>query len=272
MGATRFISVERLNALAGKAIHAGCVVETWRDNRRVRRLIRWDVSGGCETPVVVEQHARYSATHGKRVSPMCVILETQCRDCGWCRNQRRKRWAARAHQETTVAPRTWFLTLTAEPETQFRWLNETRAALARKGTDFDELTGTAKFSARVQYGGGREITRFIKRVRKNAAAPFRYLLVAEQHASGAPHFHMLVHETSAVAPISKRTLQSAWIVGFSKVVLCHDLKGAMYLCKYLAKDASTRVRASFRYGGNLAEITTKLPLKGRVENSTRDKF
>lgn len=257
MGAQRWLSVERLEALGRKAVQAGCTVEVWHDLGLPRRLIRWDVSGGCTSPVVVEQFARYSAQHGKAVKPLCVILETQCRDCGWCREQRRKRWAARAMAEYGQSVRTWFVTLTVEPEWRTRFEYQCYGSLSKKGVDFDGLSTAAKFAALVQYGGGRELTRFVKRLRTNAAAPFRYLVVAEKHGDGSPHFHMLVHEVDEARPVRKRTIQDAWQVGYSKVILCNDAKGAVYLCKYLSKDACTRVRASFKYGGagGLAETT-----------------
>lgn len=253
MGFQRFLTVEALEALGRKAVEAGNRCDLWSDNGRMRRLIRWDISGSCEAAIPLELHARYSATHYLRKKPMTVILETKCRRCGWCRDQRRKQWAARARAEYQATAlegaRTWFCTLTLAPDNQFLALCTARVRLAKQGVNFDELPDVEKFSRQVSVIG-EEITRFIKRVRKNSAAKIRYLIVAEAHQSGAPHFHMLIHEQIASAPLRKAIIKDAWIVGFSKVTLADDIRGAMYLCKYLAKDARTRVRASFRYGGN----------------------
>lgn len=218
-------------------------------------MIRWDVSGGCIAAVHVELHARWSSRHKGKVKPLTVLLETKCRNCGWCRDQRRKEWAARARAEYSQSVRTWFCTLTLTPENQFLAKTTARVRLAKQGVDFDELPEVEKFTQVVRVIG-EEITRFIKRVRKNSSAKCRYLLVAEAHKSGEPHFHMLVHETSSV-PIRKLHLKDAWTFGFSKVNLADDVRGAVYLCKYLAKDARSKVRASFRYGSAIQSFSER---------------
>lgn len=93
----------------------------------------------------------------------------------------------------------------------------------------------------------QEIDRYLKRVRKSGA-PFRYLLVSEAHKDGFPHFHLLVHE--AALPLTKRLLESNWRLGYSQFRLVNnsDPRSAFYVCKYLAKSAQTRVRASKGYG------------------------
>lgn len=95
---------------------------------------------------------------------------------------------------------------------------------------------------------GEEVTRFIKRVRKQSGVPLRYLLVSEKHEDGFPHFHMLIHEQAA--PVTKRLLEENWRYGFSqfRLVNGNGAKAAWYVSKYLAKDAQTRIRASSRYG------------------------
>jgi len=237
------MTIEAVEAVARKAILHGMYPAYWRDNLQARRYLEWDVSGGCEKSVPIELYGRHSVRHGIKRPPMTVVLHTRCRCCMWCKNQRRAFWSLRAQNEYNASSRTWFATLTLSPHEQ--WVAEETAR--RENWNFDGLREEQKF-ARIVSVIGRELTRFIKRVRKNSKARIRYLLVAEKHKSGLPHFHMLIHEISPEAPVRKAVLKEAWRSGFSKFALCDDAKGARYLCKYLSKEASTRVRASFRYG------------------------
>lgn len=155
-------------------------------------------------------------------------------------------WRMRAQAELQFWPRTWFATLTLHPDVQ-RWvLEKARDRMAKSGSDFDALDYGEQFRLRVS-AITPAITKVLKRIRKNGA-PFRYLLVAEAHKSGAPHFHALIHELSADRPIRYDTLKAAWNLGFSQFKLCEDNRHAGYLCKYLSKSAAARVRASKRYG------------------------
>lgn len=91
----------------------------------------------------------------------------------------------------------------------------------------------------------KELTKYFKRLRKKGAE-FRFVLVAEAHKDGYPHFHALLHERDAV--ITKSTLQGEWPYGFTTCKLVKDERAAHYVAKYLAKDARTRIRASLHYG------------------------
>lgn len=113
---------------------------------------------------------------------------------------------------------------------------------------WDELSETEQFGALVKEHG-RELTKFVKRVRSNSGhRGMRILMVAEKHKSGLPHFHVLFHEVDALNPIRKAVLSKAWRMGYSTFTLVKDARAATYVCKYLAKDALTRVRASANYG------------------------
>jgi len=190
---------------------------------------------------------------------MTVVMRVKCRRCGWCRKTRAADWAVKALEEYVVAPRTWMGHLTLAPDQHARM-----HALAIMGrnvtgkdgvvrnvvppmTDFGAQPPEVQFSQLVRIIG-HDLTLFIKRVRKNAHAPFRYLLGAEQHKSGLPHFHMLVHEVNADAPIRKNVLKEAWPLGFTKFSLVDSPGGAVYVCKYMAKESLSRMRASFQYG------------------------
>ena len=184
---------------------------------------------------------------GKSNSKVPVSFDSRCRKCEACLAHRRRLWTARASDELKAAHRTWFATLTVSPENRF--VASMRAAAlagsAGHGT-WASMSAENQYRYLVKYLNG-EIDRFLKRVRKNGA-PFRYLLVSEAHKDGFPHFHLLIHE--AALPLTKRLLESNWRLGYSQFRLVNngDPRSAFYVCKYLAKSALTRVRASKRYG------------------------
>jgi hypothetical protein len=117
-----------------------------------------------------------------------------------------------------------------------------------QGIDFERLPPAEQFSLR-HTEISRELTKYLKRVRKESGAKFRFLLVAEAHKSGLPHYHLLLHEHDQFRPVRKSVLEAQWkAYGFSKWRLIEDERAARYVCKYLSKDAIARVRASIRYG------------------------
>jgi len=250
----RFIAIETLERLALKAQAAGVQLQLWRDGRP-RRWLTWDISGDCEKPATVNLHARYSATHGKSKAPLEITLETRCRACNRCRLLRQRQWSRRASNEYRGSVRTWFVTLTARPDVQLRWRYAAALARSKAGVDFEGEPASSQFRWLLKYGAGPELTRFVKRVRKNSGAAMRYFLVGEMHKSGKPHFHLLVHESEFEQPIRKAVIKTAWVAGFSKVVLCRDAWAALYCAKYLGKEnLHVRIRASFRYGNRQIDI------------------
>jgi hypothetical protein len=183
-------------------------------------------------PVRPEQHYVSGAVRW-------IYIHTPCRRCPRCLANRQKLWRKRAMYEYKRAPRTWFLTLTIAPEWRFRF------SLMAGSTDYHASYGIIS----------KEMTKYWKRLRK-AGYKFRYLMVAESHKDGYPHIHALVNEVSA--PIPKRELQAQWPYGLTNVKLVEDVKAAMYITKYMAKDMRTRVRASQHYG---AEVSVGDPLQ-----------
>ena len=146
--------------------------------------------------------------------------------------------------------RTWFGTLTLAPQSHFEVVSRIRLRLAKRGEDFDTFPETRQFSERV-HEIGKEITLWLKRVRKESAAKLRYVLVAERHKSGLPHFHLLVHEVCEDRPVAERTLRKQWHLGFSQFKLVaqgDETRTAGYVAKYLTKSALARVRSSVGYG------------------------
>lgn len=258
MGET--LTVEAIARAAGRI--SGAAVRFWPDltddrgRPRAMRRVTASIAGRCSSPRTVVLWSKQSERIGKIVKPMALELKVRCRDCGWCRNQRKYLWADRAVREYEQSARTWFATLTVSPEEHFKAL--TRARLSQPGvdgtakagwkpTDFESTTVQSQFCALVREHG-TELTKFVKRVRKNSGSRIRYLMVAEKHESGLPHFHMLIHEVNALEPVRKAVLKDAWRIGFSKFTLVNDARAATYCCKYLAKSALTRVRASAKYG------------------------
>lgn len=212
----------------------------------------WDIAGRCQRPHPVELYAAPSPRTGKYIfvgpghpKPLRIILHTRCRKCDACLRQRRLLWTDRARNECSLATRTWFGTMTLKPAERTLCLARVREREARQCTDFDALAPGEQFTA-LHRDIGRELTKWLKRVRKASEAQLRYLLVAEAHQDGFPHYHCLIHERSGM--VGERTLREKWDHGFSMFKLVHDRKEAAYVCKYLSKSARARVRASGAYG------------------------
>lgn len=222
---------------------------------------RVNYAGNCERPVIVFRDgvrlAKGSRARimGSKEVPIMTELHVPCRKCASCLRRRAAHWRIRANSEWQAAHRTWFGTLTLRPEQHVRVLSVCRSywakALVETDRDFDTFDDERKFSERHRVIS-REITLFVKRIRKVSGASLRLLCVAEEHKSGLPHYHMLVHEPNPAESISKVQLETAWKWGFSQWRLVKDAKGAAYVCKYLSKSSKARVRASLDYGDGLS--------------------
>lgn len=188
----------------------------------------------------------FGFTPGEKYT-LYLDMDTPCRKCAPCLKRRAAKWRLLANREMAMANRNWFGTLTLSPSAHFKAYLKACSDYAKRGTDLDLCGTDEQFQARVTEIG-REITKWLKRVRKNSGAQIRYLLVTEPHKSGLPHFHVLVHQCSDV-PVLKRHLKQAWRLGFSdfKLVEAHH-KASNYVAKYLSKSLRARVRASQRYG------------------------
>lgn len=239
-----------VRALVLKALEAGCT-------RVSLTQCEWDISADCENPYAREQRADpcipgWAGDQRARLSdygiPRSVILHTRCHKCEPCLKARYWIWRLRAATELIEAQRSWFGTLTLSPDNHFRMrCRANLASLARSRTEFEDGTDDEQFIAR-HNEISKEITLWLKRLRKQTGASLRYLLVAEAHKSGLPHYHMLLHQAPNSPPVLKRHL-STWPLGFSNWKLTEGAKGASgYITKYLLKDARARLRASVRYG------------------------
>jgi hypothetical protein len=149
--------------------------------------------------------------------------------------------------EIALSCRTWFGTLTLSPEQHYL------ASIRAGSTEF----------ARRHKEISVDLTKYLKRLRWDSGAAFRYCLVVEAHKSGLPHYHMLLHETDPGSAVRYRTLKGQWQHGFSawKAVDPEEVdpRMAWYAAKYLSKSSLARVRASKDYGS---------PIRGMEIRST----
>lgn len=197
----------------------------------------WDVSGRCERPIAIEFAGRL-----RNKLSYYVDLEVPCRKCRACLGARRWLWGQRAKVEHAAAVRTWFGTLTMRPEEHFKAV----ASFDAGGGDFRKLSADQRFAVRHRYHS-RQITLFLKRLRKQGGGKYRYLFVAEKHKNDLPHYHCLIHEVDDNC-VSKRELHALWWHGFSAWKLVAEDRQLSYVVKYLSKDSCARLRASIRYG------------------------
>lgn len=226
--------------------------------RRSLMRIDWAVAGNCENPITRTLFARPAkpadareiiVIPGKTQTPIWVELDVRCRACRNCLKYRRSVWAARAIAEVGYSMRTWKCTWTFRPEAHDVVQNLLRRHYAQMNEDFDCLSADRQYMAR-HIRCSKEITLWFKRVRKNSGARLRFLLVAEAHKSGLPHYHALVHEQEVDASVTKSVMENAWTLGHAhfRLIDLDDKREATYACKYLSKDVRARVRASIHYG------------------------
>lgn len=177
-----------------------------------------------------------------------ITVRVRCRKCPECLRHKRRLWTARGIDEVRTSMRTWFGTLTVSPERRFqaKLMADKREALRGNGS-LSSLTSVERTRA-IASVLNPEVTRWLKRVRKQSGANLRYLLVCEPHKDGFPHFHLLLHERGQ--PVTKRVLESQWTYGHShwRLVPTGEVAQVGYVCKYITKSAQTRIRASRHYG------------------------
>lgn len=216
--------------------------------------VTWDCFGNCTNPYLTTYYGRPEPNAGRdfHYTPggthtLYVDIYTRCRKCDNCLQQRAVKWRMAAKAEIGASARTWFGTLTLRPEEQARAMFLARQLLHSRKVAYSELDASEQFKARCRPIMS-EVTKWLKRVRKNSGAYLRYLLVVEKHKSGDPHLHLLVHEKRLDQPVTHKCLTSAWRMGFTKFNLVTSDEAAFYVSKYLSKSLCARVRASQRYG------------------------
>lgn len=215
----------------------------------VHKLAHW--AGSNQDYAMIHDTAYWLGDYAPQQAVRHVDLAVRCRKCEACRKARQFHWRMRAEAECQAASRTWFGTLTLTPEHQFRLVLQATSALRRGGTDYSSLSDEDQFKERIK-PLIREVQKYFKRLRK-AGCKFRYLVAIERHKSGAPHVHLLVHETAE--PVRHKQLRDHWSLGFVKFNLVAEnerTQAARYVSKYLTK-ALSRMLASSRYGRDTPE-------------------
>ena len=226
-----------------------------------------DYAGKCASDLIVEQAGYGHLRCGTKGEPevwepaRTLSIKVPCRKCGPCRKARRMLWTDRAVREYRASTRTWIVTLTFRPEERYKLSLRAEARYRDTGGDFNGLSIRDRFTELLREYQ-REIDLFLMRLRKGLThrkwelIRFRYLLVAERHADGTPHFHALIHEIDECMPVRKARIEEAWGKGFVHARIIKDEAAARYVVKYLGKqDFQGRVRASKRYG----EVPELLP-------------
>lgn len=258
-------------------------------------LVRFEhhAEGNCQSPVTIELYARpggklrrvrasqlrmlgfdekTAATHVTerqvRVAkgtkhPVWLTRHTRCRECANCQQAHAAYWVTRCAPEVTQSVRSWFGTLTFSEEALYKAKCRAVLRLSRGGTDYDALSERVRFSE-LLVECNKELTKYLKRVRKQTGARLRFIAVAELgEQTQRLHFHMLLHECEVMSGNMKNdVLQPQW-ADFTVWRLAYPrwwskrerrwidatpTQAAWYVCKYITKSPMARVRASVRYG------------------------
>lgn len=283
----RWMTVERLQGIARTAMLNGYgrIQYVREDDERAggkpRRVVVLDVKHTCEQPYEYELHARWSSRHGKRVKPLIVRGSARCRKCEACMSYRSWQWRTKGLAEFAAHRYTLFGTFTMSPEQHY--MLDARIASGANGRprrDMRDLAAQEVFSLRTQ-AFGDELQKWLKRVREGRQGEkpqLRYMLIAEMHDGektsdemrGRPHFHIMLHtqtiQTLVRGAIEDKTsewlvtkagrilvkddawLRQQWTYGFTNFELAKDDRAVWYVCKYISKAMTCRVRASYGYG------------------------
>lgn len=197
----------------------------------LNREMSIDMAPRCETPLALSWLPPPSMARG---AVRLVRTKHPCRKCKGCLRIRRATWVRRMEAEALRSERTWFVTFTFAP-------GEMAKVIAAASLDRGDRSPDARrdeWSALVA-ASGAYLTRFWKRVRRNAA--IRYVAVAEPHKTGLPHWHALVFCSK---DLGRRALEGEWPHGHIASRLTADGAAIRYIAKYIGKDANCRIRAS----------------------------
>lgn len=258
------------------------MLSEYREDERFKalgpRIGELDRSGSCERPVAVNRMSRQHGEvrhwrKGATKAPMAEItIFTRCRTCKSCLAATSREWRNRAIAECDAASRTWFGTLTLNPDNHVA----VDSICATEIRDFWELPTAKKFAARNAVVV-HLVQKYLKRLRKQTGQRFRYLCVTERHDGARtsdyyqdrPHVHLLLHEFVGQT-FPKRVLEEQWNHGFTSFKLA-DRAAAFYVSKYISKSAEVRVRASKAYG-NTNELNESDELVNNNDLSHRRMF
>jgi len=276
------VSYLSVQAVAAKALKGGGVLRGLETPFRTEW--DWNIAGGCQQP---RPHV-LAASSPTGLHSLRVYLMTRCRQCQPCRTFRAITWRDRIYNEIAQSNRTWFGTFTFTPLQHSIMELDIRKRYALRG--HSAPWGHCLYKERVKLAGDL-MTMFIKRLRFDLGdVKFRYVMVAEPHKNGTPHFHVMFHETGA--RIGLREIMKSWYqveipedlprnwrpnsqAGWMKAKLVAQdsetsiQRSSWYLCKYITKTAGTRMRVSFRYGKTVDDHSQQLINKGGVKGGGR---
>ena len=167
------------------------------------RSAEWNISADCQSPARLELDGRTAFRKGNlyrddRGPTLSLVINARCRKCQRCLEHRRRLWAARAAHETIFAQRSWFGTITLNPHHRMMMQYRAMQRLDHGGTVWEHLTPAERLEE-VSIEIARELTNWLKRVRKESGARLRYILVQELHKDGTPHYHCILHEVPGSA-------------------------------------------------------------------------
>lgn len=251
----------------------------------------WDCSGDCNQPHIVFRHevaedffgavkreaamrrsinAIAKSLNDAGLAPDSVVVrkkprrlgirvtvQVRCRECPNCLEARRRLWRRRTVAEWEASARSWWGTLTLRPAAHDYYKRRAQQEQDIRANPFEGLDASGQFLARHRQIGV-ELTLWLKRVRKNSKANFRYIIVSEAHESGLPHYHFMLSESSEdEGKVKYDIMRNAWRAGFVKINLVQDKRAAGYVCKYLGKSLLARVRASKHYGSANAQACSQ---------------
>lgn len=262
----RYVARDSASASVAKALDHNALEPPGFAYGAMPRPYRWRLkyAANCSSPVYIQRDG-VSLTKGPNQHvfgtrpleiPVMTEIEAPCRRCENCLARRAAHWRMRGYSECRASERTWFGTLTLSPEQHSNVGNACRSVASKNGDDFDLFSHERQFALRHRCIS-REITLYLKRLRKQSGAQFKFMCVAEEHKTGLPHYHMLVHECDPAKPIRHKVLSEQWRVGFSQWKLVEGTRSAGYVTKYLAKSSLARVRASLDYGNTSSDIAKR---------------
>lgn len=269
----------------------------------------WNIAGDCVSPIWLE-HSSKGEVIGfapevfipwddeleapfdpiretvpyRAVNPHVLYTAVPCRKCERCLKRRGRLWRNRCQDEIRVGVRSWFVTLTMNASTRWRFKALAMARLLEGGTRWADLSPRERFEE-VNREMQRAFTKYVKRLRaprtvvrrgekvRLPGSRIRYFSVTEAHKDGTPHLHVVFHELRG-GTLTKEQLQAEWggkpwRLGFAKPVLIDETRafnGACYLTKYLSKEMIGRPRASLKYGRPLEAAALR---NGWVEKPRR---
>ena len=202
--------------IAPNCANARCVELVGRPDPKKWRAYKYRFDAAAAANRLILETRQRTLTNVSEAFPIFVELWTKCRNCTNCLREKAHMWQERAKREIDAAERTWFGTFTLHPDTYTRYLNTCRVNAANNLEHWEYLSDKER-SKRLCAQFGKDLTKFFKRLRKNTGAKVRYLLVSEEHKSGVPHFHALIHQVSPDGLVRKRDLEACWKLGFTKL-------------------------------------------------------